>query len=108
MIKTETELVHFQGGRRDLTPPTKNISGIGSAAPDVFAVDVLRSSGGTYTITDFVRGAEGQVLRILGDSNITIAHNARIKTNTGVAKVLVDEVFYTFLYYNGVWYEAAI
>jgi hypothetical protein len=108
MIREERELVHFTGSRRDLAPPTLNISGIGSDTPDVFALDLLVPMGTVHTITNFRRGSDAQTIRILGSADITIAHNANIKTNTGIAKVLTPDVIYSFTYYNGVWYEAAV
>jgi len=89
-------------------PATLNIQTSDSATPNVFAVDLLVPDGSAVTITNFLRGSDAQLLRILGDGVAQVAHNTTIKTNTGAIKTLTADVIYSFTYYAGVWYEAAV
>jgi hypothetical protein len=107
-VQKFNEIVFFAGSRRDLVPATLNIQTFNSATPDVFAVDLLIPDGSAVTITNFLRGADAQLLRILGDGIVVVDNNATIKTNTGFFKTLNANVIYSFTYYAGVWYEAAV
>lgn len=59
------------------------------------------------TVTNFLKGSDWQELSILGDGFTTIAHNANIKTSTGIAKLLAANLVYHFTRFNNVWYEDA-
>lgn len=59
------------------------------------------------TITNFLKGTGQQTIKILGNTNVTIANNSTVKTNTGADKVLAANKIYTFTLYNSVWYENA-
>lgn len=65
----------------------------------------LTQNTGAVTVTDFLDGAEGQHLYILGDGHTTVADNTKIFTNTGANKLLAADLFYHFIRFNGVWVE---
>lgn len=105
-MRYENDLVVFTAGRQDSVPATLNISESDSATPDVFAVDILKLTQTSATdVTNFLKGSAGQLLRIVGNSNITIKDNANIKTADGNDRVLKNDVVYTFTYADNVWYE---
>jgi len=59
--------------------------------------------GGSNTapinVTDFLNGAPGQRLYILGDGNMTIVHGTFIFTNTGANKLLLSNIVYKFTFF---------
>lgn len=57
------------------------------------------------TITNFDDGQEGQVIKIVGNANTTITHGTNIFTNTGANKALADNIVYTFMMIDSIWYE---
>ena len=57
------------------------------------------------TITNFIGGAAGQTIQLLGEGQTTITNNTTIKTNTGAAKLLAANKVYTFTLFGAVWYE---
>lgn len=57
------------------------------------------SNPSATTVTDFLRGAPGQRIHILGDDNTTIEHGTFIFTNTGANKLLQSNVVYKFTYF---------
>lgn len=77
-----------------------------SATPDTTGTTfiVLTHSSPT-TITDFLGGYSGKTINVLGNTNVTIANNSTIGTNTSTNKTLVTNRVYTFTRYNGKWYE---
>lgn len=77
----------------DTTPSVLNINFL-----------ILSAYDSATTITDFDDGLSGQDLYLLGDTDVTIANNANIVTNTGANKTLA-QLIYHFKNYNGVWYE---
>ena len=77
----------------------------GDATPSVMDVNVWKCGTTVVTITNFKHGQEGQIIKILGDANTTIANNANIKTNTGANKALAANKIYTFTMISNVWYE---
>jgi hypothetical protein len=68
---------------------------------------VLSAYTSPTTVTNFSGGVVGQTIRVLGDSDVTIANNVNIQTNTGADKTLASNKVYTFTFYNGKWYEGA-
>jgi hypothetical protein len=79
-----------------------------TAIPDTTGTTFIVLYHGTpTTITNFTGGYSGKTIRLLGNTNVTIANNATINTNTGANKVLLANRIYTFTRYNGVWYENA-
>lgn len=59
------------------------------------------------TITDFLGGYSGKTIRLLAfNTNVTVANNATIGTNTGANKTLAASKIYSFTHYSGKWYEA--
>lgn len=54
------------------------------------------------TVTLFKYGSGGQTIKLLGDGNTTIEHNANIKTNTGANKLLAVDKVYTFTTFDGI------
>jgi hypothetical protein len=67
---------------------------------------VLAYSGAT-NVTNFTNGVNGNVLKVLGDGNVTLVNGASIVTNTGANKLLALNKIYTFTNIAGVWYENA-
>jgi len=65
----------------------------------------IAQNTGAVTVTDFLEGAEGQHLYILGDGFTTVADNTKIFTNTGANKLLATELFYHFIRFGSVWVE---
>lgn len=82
----------FNPNSSDTTP---NVSNIG--------VITCNNNG---TIVNFINASDNQLLRILGDGLTTIQFNSNIKTNTGVDKLLLTSIVYTFHYINSIWYES--
>lgn len=58
-------------------------------------------------ITNITGGADNQDLKILGDGFTTLVYGDKIKTNTGVDKLLEADMVYRFSYINNIWYEDA-
>jgi hypothetical protein len=67
---------------------------------------VLRYNTPT-TITNFAGATGGQTVRVLGNSNVTIANNANIFTRSGASTVLAANQVYEFTYYNKAWFQSA-
>ena len=76
-----------------------------SATPIVSSVEIWKSPSSGVTVTNFLGGAEGQNLYILGNGNLTVSHNATIKTSTGANKVLAANKIYHFKLIDAIWYE---
>ncbi|HXG72834.1 MAG TPA: glycosyl hydrolase family 28-related protein [Gemmatimonadaceae bacterium] len=57
------------------------------------------------TVTAFTGGVNGQVIHLIGDAEVTIANGTALKTNTGANVVLAANRAYTFVYFDGVWYQ---
>lgn len=81
----------------------------GTTIPDVSNASLVYLGHYTTatTVTDFSNGCVGQVLTVIGNTNVTIADGGTVKTSTGANKVLAANVVYRFTSYNGVWYEDA-
>lgn len=80
----------------------------GDTTPSVRAASVCKANGAA--VTDFKDAAEGQVIKILGDGVMTVAHNNNIKNNKqdpDNPKLLAADTIYTFTHIEGVWYEDA-
>jgi len=76
------------------------------ATPSVKNLVIFRGTNtGPVTVTQFTFGQEGQVIKILGDGQMTITNGANIKTNTGANKLLAANKVYTFTRMVSVWYE---
>lgn len=98
--------------QRKLALDVKNVVTLrNTATPNVENLEVLRGSGAVVTITNFLKGQNGQTIRILGDGTTTVDHNATIKRVSGAAGLLAADRMYTFTYLEnlaspgGVWYE---
>jgi hypothetical protein len=74
------------------------------ATPSVRNLTRFRANG-AVTITNFLHGAPGHIIHILGDGLTTIAHNATIQRTLERADILEDDMVYSFMYDGGVWYE---
>ncbi len=59
------------------------------------------------TVTNFLKGQEGQPIAILGDGNMTIKHGTNIYNNTGADKLLAANKIYRYTKINSKWYEDA-
>lgn len=88
-------------------PPIKG--GTTSATPNVEGLTILTMDHGSpTTVTSFVGGTPGQVLRIKGNANTTIQHNGGpIFTRTGANRVLEYNKVYVFTCIDGYWFESA-
>ena len=104
-METVHDEIEFLGPSTFFVLPRVFISRLTFTTPDVSNVSVYESHQASTTVTNFLNGAEGQTIRILGNGNTTISHNANIKTNTGANKVLAADKMYVFTLINGVWYE---
>lgn len=66
----------------------------------------LNNYATTTSITAFDDAVGTQFLMVKGKSTVTIANGTNIKTNTGAAKTLRDNVFYFFVHVgSNVWWE---
>lgn len=95
-------------GRQDklVAPVEYTSTSIGSTTPTVLNIATLVFQNvAPITVTNFLKGYNNQLLRILGDGQTTIQNNALVKTNTGVNKLLATNKVYTFSLINSVWYE---
>jgi len=106
-MKNEYESITYHAPQRYLLSDLKTVSTILSTTPDVSNQEIFINDGVARTITNFQFGAEGQVIRILGDNNLTIANNTQIKTSTGASKMLAASKMFRFTCINSVWYEDA-
>lgn len=99
----------FEAPVTHLVPQTKFVGKLtaSDATPSVENMDVLQCGGATVTVTNFDRGQDGQVIRLLGDGFTTIQHGTKIKTNTAADKLLAANKVYVFTRINTVWYEDA-
>lgn len=72
----------------------------GSTTPDVLNKKIFELGNvGAITVTDFINGAPGQRIYILGDGFTTIQHGILIFTSTGANKLLVANTVYTFTFF---------
>lgn len=79
----------------------------GVTTPDISNRTVVKlSNGSPLSLTYFDNGANGQTIRVLGDSFTVAVHSTILKVNSGVSKVLMANKIYTFTLIDGVWYEA--
>ncbi len=77
----------------------------GIAVPNVSGLNMLVFNSTTpQNVTNFMGGADGQNLKVIGDGQTTVKNNTTIKTNVFGDKLLLA-VCYEFIYYNGIWYE---
>jgi hypothetical protein len=94
------------------SPKTHNVldkefvANMRTATPSVKNLRIFKGSNtGPVTVTQFKDGQEGQIIKILGDGQMTITNGANIKTNTGANKLLAANKVYTFTRISNVWYE---
>lgn len=63
----------------------------------------LGANTGAVTVTNFLKGVNGQQLLIRGDGFTTLQHNSTI-SNTGAANLLLaSNTWYRYVRHNGVW-----
>lgn len=107
-MKIIQEDITYQGLVTFLVLPRESVDTFKvTATPSVKSLKRFISCGSVITITNFVGGADGQEIKILGDGNTTIANNANISTNTGANKLLALNKVYTFTYFQSknIWAE---
>lgn len=76
------------------------ITPMSGATPSVANREIFEgTNAGAVNVTDFVDGAPGQVIKILGDGQMTITNGGLIFTNTGANKLLAANKVYTFTFY---------
>ena len=76
-----------------------------STTPNVLNREYWLSHASAITVTDFLKGQEGQHLFILGNGNTTLTHGTNIFTSTGANKVLAANKMYHLVYHLAKWYE---
>jgi hypothetical protein len=106
-MKIEYEEMIFNAAVKFNILPTQYLALINSVTPSVFNLEFFENDGSARTITNFLSGSRCQVIKILGDGNLTISNNSNIKTNTGANKLLAANKIYRFTYIINTWYEDA-
>lgn len=97
--------VSLEAPQRPVVIPTDFVSSLkkGVTEPSVRNLIRLRAGGVAVTITDFKHGQNGQNIKVLGDGVTEINTNANIiRSEDGV---LAANKVYSFVKYDGVWYE---
>lgn len=112
MARILQEDIIYQGLVTFLVLPRENVDTFKKTqtTPSVRNVRVfITINTAATTITNFIGGADGQEIKILGDGFTTIANNANINTNTGANKLLVANKVYRFTYFQSknLWAEDA-
>lgn len=107
--RTEMGSVRYEGGVAYLTLPEVNIDRTKNQTnPNVANINLLVCENTTnITISNFRFGAQGQLLRVLGDGNTRVDETGNIRIHTGTTKLLQAEHIYRFTCYNNIWYEDA-
>lgn len=76
----------------------------GTATPSVSGKKFFTANNGSsITVTNFLRGVNGQQLLIKGDGFTTLSHNATISNTSGANLLLAANTWYRYLRINGVW-----
>lgn len=89
-------------------PDINNAESMDNTTPSVSNLNVLVFvNTAPVTITNFLRGAFFQTIRLVGDGFTTVDHNATIKTNTAAPKLLSADKIYVFTNVDEVWIEDA-
>lgn len=96
--------VIFEGTTEFLQIPIRRPTKFVGTTPNIFGNEYWKADN-NGTITNFIKGAEGQTLRILGDGLTTVSHNTNIKTATAANELLNANVVYKFTLFDGIWYE---
>jgi hypothetical protein len=78
--------------------------GAGISVEQTSGVIDLSSFTSATTITSMAGSTPGQTVRLLGNTNVTIANNSTIKTSTGSNVTLAAGKLYAFDYFGGIWY----
>ncbi len=107
MTQTYNEPVEFEAEVRFKVLPVVFVDKLkpSSVTPSVQNVTAFKAGGAVVTITNFAKGQEGQVIRILGDGLTTIANNATIINLGGVSQLLLTGVVYSYILLSNVWYQ---
>lgn len=73
----------------------------GTTTPNVLNKVIFElTNSAPITVTDFLNGAPGQRIYLLGDGNTTIENGTLIFTNTGADKLLDNNKIYTFTFFS--------
>jgi len=79
----------------------KNVQNMTGETPNVLNRSFfVGANANPTTVTDFLNGAPGQRLYILGDGNMTITNGSFIFTNTGADKLLAVSKVYRFTFFK--------
>lgn len=79
----------------------QNVQNMIGATPNVLNRRIFEGiNESPITVTDFLNGAAGQRIYILGDGNMTIEHGTFIFTNTGANKLLLADIIYKFTFFK--------
>lgn len=104
----------IQGEQSIESPQTRSIlerkfwNTLQTATPNVLNKEYWISHSTATTVTNFLKGSEGQDLYILGNGNTTVAHNTRIKNVSGVDLLLLADIIYHYKFCNNVWYQIGV
>lgn len=87
--------------------PVEFVGTLTGTTPSVKGGKRWKGKGSVVTVTNFLYGAAGQEIKVLGDGATTVSHNTKIKTNTAANKLLATNKVYTFTLFDNVWIENA-
>lgn len=105
--------LHVEAPIRHIVLPVQYLGELEvSATPSVLNVNHWKTKAtAPITITDFDKGQNGQTIFVKGDGFTTVSHNANIKTNVEMAKLLTAGRVYQFtaifddVLNKNIWYE---
>jgi|SRR3972149_9767870 len=79
----------------------KNVQNMSGETPSVLNKSFfVGANSSPINVTDFLNGAPGQRLYILGDGNMTIVNGVLVFTNTGANKLLAINKVYRFTFFQ--------
>ncbi len=99
-------LTQQRGGSGVLAAPQAISPADGTSVVDITgnSLVVLEGYRAPANLRNFNGGVDGESVRVLGNSQVTIVPGAGIVTSTGKSVVLADHTVYTFTQYGGNWY----
>ena len=105
--RRENDTYVFQGGvRHTILPDVNHSECIDDTTIDAGNLEFIKLVNvAPVTVEDIKGGSPGRSVKFQGDGQTTFEDNAIIKTNTGVNKLLLADIIYTFTFYNDLWIE---
>lgn len=95
---------HFGSSVTGTTPTVRTAGGTGDVDVSGSSLVVLEDYAGYSHIKNFTGASDGQTIRIIGNTNVTIAHGFGVITRTGADMTLEPNTVYAFTRYAGKWY----